>query len=221
MPEMLLINPRRRTKAKRKTTARRRRRNPLTATAAKTAVKRRTNPIAKRAVSRRRRNPISLGVTRKDFMAGFKDAAVGAAGAVAIDVLMGQINPKLPASMQISATQVGIGDAVKAGLTVMLGKLLNKSTRGMSQKMATGALTVQAHGLISAYLPDSMKLAGVGYASPAAIINSQSRVGPINRNIRAYTQPGRTQLLNQYASGPSQLLNGVSGVREREGVLYR
>lgn len=220
MPEMLLINPRRRTKAKRKTTARRRR-NPLTATAAKTAVKRRANPIAKRAVVRRRRNPISLGVTRKDFMSGFKDAAVGAAGAVAIDAIMGQINPKLPVSMQINSASVGVGDAVKAGLTVLLGKLLNKSTHGMSQKMAMGALTVQAHGLISTYLPDTVKLAGVGYASPAAIVNGQNRVGPINRNMRAYTQPGRTQLLSQYASGPSQLLNGVSGVREREGVLYR
>ncbi|MDE2020927.1 MAG: hypothetical protein KGJ13_11375 [Patescibacteria group bacterium] len=229
MAEMLLINPRGRRKAKRsvKRTSRARRRNPIAAV--KHAVKRRRNPIARvrRHVSRRRRNPISLGVSRKDFLSEFKAALVGASGAVAVDMIMGQVNGYLPASLQVSSTTVGAGDAVKAALTVILGKVLNKSTRGMSGKMATGALTVQAHGIISAYLPASMKVAGVGYRSPAQVTQGSARVGPIRPGVNAY-QGGRPPLLNAYSSG-NPLLNGsfsagansFSDAALREGVTVR
>lgn len=207
--ELLLINPRRRRKsAKRKTTARRR--NPIAAV--KHAPKRRRNPIAamrRKVLGRRRRNPISLGVSQKDFLDGVKQALVGASGAVAMDLIMGQINPHLPAGLQTNANNVGVGDAVKAGITVVLGKMLSKSTRGMSQRMAVGALTVQAHTIASAYLPAT---ATVGFYSPAKVANGSGRVGPIRRGVNAFNPAGsQTPMLGRFNShSASPMLNGMS-----------
>ena len=107
MAEMLLINPRRRRKARRAnpiakrrrvtrrrnplaTVARRRRRNPMPAI-------RRRNPIglARRRVMRRR-NPIG-GMGTGMLMAAIREAFVGGAGAVAVDLAFGQIKRFLPA----------------------------------------------------------------------------------------------------------------------------
>jgi Holliday junction resolvasome RuvABC endonuclease subunit len=221
MAEMLLINPRRRTARKTKS-VKRRRSNPIAAVK-RTVAKRRRNPIAavRRAVSRRRRNPISLGVSQAHFMSEIKNAMVGASGAVVVDVLMGQINPHLPASMQTNATTVGVGDAVKAVITVLLGKMLSKSTRGMSQKMATGALTVQAHGIISAYLPSSVTVAGMAYASPAKIVQGSNRVGPIRPGVNAYNRPGSSPMLNAYTPGSQMLSAHRNQAATREGVAVR
>lgn len=219
MPEMLLINPRRR-KAGAK-----RRKNPIAAHGAKTVAKRRRNPIAALrrrtlSVGKRRRNPISLGVSQRDFLTGIKTAVIGASGAVAMDLLMGQINPHLPASLQTNPQTVGVGDAVKAALTVVAGKVLSKATRGLSDKMATGALTVQAHGIITAYLPQA---ATVGYATPARVVPGTNRVGPIPRRaMNAYARPGASALLNAYPTGAgSPLLNRAQNAAQREGVIVR
>lgn len=222
MAEMLLINPRRR-KAGVK-----RRKNPIAARAAKTVANRRKNPIAalrRKTLSgagrhRRRRNPISLGVSQRDFLTGIKTAVIGASGAVAMDLLMGQINPHLPASLQTNPQTVGVGDAVKAALTVVAGKVLSKATRGLSDKMATGALTVQAHGIITAYLPQA---ATVGYATPARVVTGTNRVGPIPRRaMNAYARPGATALLSAYPTGAgSPLLNRAQSAAQREGVIVR
>ena len=165
------------------------------------------------------------GVNTNRLMAMFKDAAIGGAGAIAMDVIMGQVNGFLPASFQTSKTSVGVGDAVKAGLTAILGQVASRSTKGLSVKMAQGALAVQAYEILSSFLPASMTL---GYASPAAIVNGSPRVGPtragmMQNSFGAYTKPGRTPLLNAYTMpGRSPLLNGGRTVQQREGVsTYR
>lgn len=238
MAEMLLVNPRRRRKAAKSTKRRarrsttRRRRNPISRSAAMPISgrrRRRRNPIAnlrRRSAGRRRRNPISLGgLSSKSLLSMFKDAAIGGAGAIAMDVIQGQVNGFLPASFQTSKTQIGIGDAVKAGLTAVLGTLGRKATRGLSMKMAAGALTVQAYELMSSLVPATMTL---GYGSPARIINGSARVGPTRagmlQGIAAYQRAGgKSPLLNAYlAPGRTPLLNGGSDALVREGVsTYR
>ena len=127
----------------------------------------------------------------------------------------------LPASLQVVKGAPGAGDAIKAVVTVIAGKMLSKATRGLSVKAAQGALTVQAHGIVSGLLPASMQVNGMGYYSPAQIASMTNRVGPIRRGMNAYVSPGQTQLLNAYTQpGRTQLLNGMSP-RVREGVTIR
>ena len=153
-----------------------------------------------------------------------KAAMIGGAGAVAIDVAMGQINRFLPASLQRVPGKVGVGDAVKAAITVVLGRLLAKPTRGLSNQMAQGALVVQAHQLIAGFVPASMTL---GYGVPARVVNMSNRVGPVrngNPAVGAYTRPGSTPLLSQRVGaylrpGSTPMLSGLRGTaQQREGV---
>lgn len=232
MPDLLLINPRKRRAggtAKKRRSTRRRRRNPInnirSAVANRRAGRvmnprrRRRNPLAF-YTRRRRRNPISLGGTARTLMSQVKDALIGAGGAVAIDLAFAKAAGFLPATLQPVKGTVGAGDAVKAIFTVALGKLLAKPTRGLSTKMAMGALTVQAHGIVSAMLPASMQVNGLAYYSPARIADMTNRVGPVRRGMNAYTPAGQTQLLNAYTQkGRTQLLN--ASPRVREGMTIR
>ena len=204
MAEMLLINPRRRRKARRANPIAKRRRvtrrrNPLAAVARRRRrnpmpLVRRRNPIglARRRVMRRRRNPIG-GMGTGMLMAAIREAFVGGAGSIAVDLAMGQINRFLPVNLQSNpmASGIGAGDAIKAIITVTLGHLLARPTRGLSRKMAMGALTVQSANLMRKVIPlGSMPL---GYASPARIVRGSNTVGP---NMGAYTQG--SPLLNAY-----------------------
>lgn len=224
MAEMLLINPRRRRRApaKRKTTARRRRRNPITVAAPRAPAGRvvrrtvrRSNPVGIRRVARRRRNPITLH--GNVIMQEVKAALIGGSGAVAMDVLMGQINGFLPDTLKRVPGTLGVGDAVKMALTIAVGQLLKKPTKGLSQRMAIGALTCQTRDLLATFVPADMTM---GYASPARIVRGTQRVGPLmaNNRMAAYLPPGSpTPLLNAYLrpGGQSPLLNG--NARQREG----
>lgn len=239
MAKLMLVNPRKRNpvgRRRRRTHARRR--NPVAARAVSALSRRRRrnpvstsyvfhgrsrNPVGRR---RRRRNPIgglSSG-SSKQMMNMIKDALLGGAGAVAVDVAMGQINTYLPASMQTIPGTVGVGDAVKAAITVVLGKVFAKPTKGLSVKMAQGALVVQAANILRTFVPSTMPMAGVGYFSPASITGGSNRVGPTR--MAAYT-PGSALLsrgpggrMGKYTSpGVTSLLNGIGSAREREGAV--
>lgn len=198
MAEMLLINPRRRKARRANPVAKRRvrRRNPLAAVARRRRnpmplVRRARNPIglARRRVMRRR-NPIYGRMGTGMLMAAIREAFVGGAGSVAVDLAMGQINRFLPANLKTVPGQIGAGDAVKALITVTLGHLLARPTRGLSRKMALGALTVQSANIMKTFVPTTMTM---GYMSPARIVNGSNTVGP---NMGAYTSG--TPLLNAY-----------------------
>lgn len=145
------------------------------------------------------------------------DAAIGGAGAIAMDVIMGQVNGFLPPSFQTNPSTVGLGDAVKAVLTAFVGQALRKPTKGLSAKMAQGALSVQAYEIMSSFMPTGMS---VGYASPAKIVNGSARVGPSRGGmLQAYLPRGsRSPMLNAYLPNGtrSPLLN--KSVQQREGV---
>jgi len=214
MAEMLLINPRKRGSKVRRNPAKRakaRRRNPIAAMSRRV----RRNPVGalKRRIMRRR-NPIGMaGMT--GYMTAIREALMGGVGAVAFDIIHGQIKRFLPAALQVQPGKIGAGDAVRAIITVFAGHALNGVTRGFSKKAAMASLTVQAHGLLRGFIPATLPL---GYASPAMIAQGTNRVGPIRQGINAYTKPGTTPLLSAYTSG-TQLL---SGARNREGhSMYR
>jgi len=235
MAEMLLINPRRRTRRKAKRAApARRRRNPLALARvmprrrrSMAAVRRRRNPIAavKRRVMRRR-NPAMLG----GYMGAIREALMDGFGAVAIDYAYHMIAKAIPGTagtmLTPNPTSVGAADAVKAVLTVVLGNALNGVTRGFSRKAAKASLTVQSYQIMKKVLPAqiSSNLSGLGYMSPAVVAaGGGTRIGPIRGQMGAYTAPGATPLLSAYTSSgsASPLLSG-SGARMREGTsLYR
>jgi hypothetical protein len=213
MAEMLLINPRKRTAKRRATTTAKRRVHTKHKAHASTHMKRRRNPIAamRRRVIRRR-NPISMG---GGYMTAIREALMGGAGALAMDVVFGQVNKFLPATMQTNATTVGAGDAVKAVITVFIGQALNKATRGFSKKAAQASLTVQAHAILTKTIGPSISATlPLGYASPAVVTSGTNRVGPIRKGVNAYT--GGTPLLSAYSKPGSTPL--LSGARSREGI---
>ena len=232
MPQMLLVNPRKRSAAKRKTrkapsAAQRRARAAFAAMArarsknpAKRRVthKRRRNPISLRSVARRvyrrRRNPSLRGgglFKLGTYVGPIKDAAVMGAGAVAVDVAFGYINPWLPASLRKVPGTVGVGDAVKAVLTVALGNLLSGVTRGLSRKAAMGAMVVQARDIAMTLLPPQT-VSGLGFVTSGRVVNGMT--GRVNSNnamsprLAAYTGgPGQSPLLSgvgAYTGGPGQ-----------------
>lgn len=215
MAEMLLINPRKR--GTRKATKRRvvRRKNPVTAMVRRkrnplAAMRRRRNPLAAMRTRARRRNPIG-GAMMGGYMTQIREAVMGGAGALGMDLVYGQINSFLPAALKRVPGSIGAGDAVKAVVTVALGGLLNKATRGFSAKAAKASLTIQAYDIMKSFVPSSMT---IGYASPALIAQGTNRVGPIRRGMNAYTNG--TPLLNAYMTpGKTALL---SGARSREGA---
>ena len=215
MAEMLLINPRKRgtRKSNPKRRVMRRKPNPVTAMVRRkrnplAAMRRRRNPLAR--MRARRRNPIG-GAMMGGYMGQIREAVMGGAGALGMDLVYGQINSFLPAALKRVPGSIGAGDAVKAVVTVALGGLLNKVTRGFSAKAAKASLTIQAYDIMKSFVPSSMT---IGYASPALIAQGTNRVGPIRRGMNAYTNG--TPLLNAYMSpGKTALL---SGARSREGA---
>ena len=236
MAEMLLINPRRRTRRKAKRAApARRRRNPLALARvmprrrrhSMTTVRRRHNPIGamKRRVMRRR-NPAMLG----GYMGAIREALMDGFGAVAIDYAYHMIAKAIPGTagtmLTPNPTSVGAADAVKAVLTVVLGNALNGVTRGFSRKAAKASLTVQSYQIMKKVLPStiSSNLSGLGYMTPAVVTSgANTRIGPIRGQMGMYTTPGATPLLSAYtASGSASPLLSGSTARMREGTsMYR
>ena len=226
MPEMLLINPRKRRRAaspKKRRGGARRRRNPINNIRSAVARRRVTGRVMnprRRRFSRRRRNPIRLGGAARSAMGQLLQAAIGAGGAILVDVAYAKGAAMLPASLQVVRGAPGLGDAVKAVATFVAGKVLDKATKGYASKAALGALTVQAHGIAMSMLPPAMQVNGLAYYSPARLVNGTNRVGPVRQGMNAYTPAGRTQLLNAYTpAGRTQLLN--SSPRVREGMTIR
>ncbi|NDF50547.1 MAG: hypothetical protein EB116_10775 [Betaproteobacteria bacterium] len=226
MAQMLLINPRRRSARKSNPVARRRRKNPVSLYAKR---RRRHNPVSGVARRMRRRNPASLarrrvmrrrnpiGMGSMNLMGQIREAFIGGAGAVTYDIIQGYLNKVLPINLQVVPGKVGVGDAVKAVTTVAIGHFLARPTKGLSRKLAAGALTVQMAGIMRQFIPTGMAM---GYYVPGAISQGSQRVSPINRaGMGAYTKG--TPLLSAYTSGQSPLLSRVMNARQREGITIR
>lgn len=142
MAQLLLANPRkrraRRATAKKAAPARRRRRSVLATTTTK--------------VTRRRykRNPSPRGI-----MGQVQGAAVGAAGALAVDVAMAKL--PIPANLRTGVMGSAMQGVVSIGLGMIVGKFANKK---LGTQIADGGLTVALHGAMKSAVGPSVGLAG-------------------------------------------------------------
>jgi len=182
MQELLLINPAKRSRRKSRKTASPAQRRARAAFAARAraknparrrraarvhslpAVRRRRNPIVARRRSMRRRNPVGgFAGTAIDMV---KDAAIGGAGALGVDIIAGQIKPMLPVSMQTGNSYA----AAKALITVGVGVFGRRVLGNVAMQAARGALTVQAYNLFRPYVPATMQLGSLSpsYVMPGA-----------------------------------------------------
>lgn len=179
----------------------------------------RSNPAPRRAVAHRRshrrvrRNPIAIRggmgglLNFRSYVAPLKDAAVMGAGAVAMDMLYGYAQPYLPAMLQRKPGTVGLGDLVKALLTVAAGRALSRVTGGLSQRAALGALVVQARDVALTFLPTPVASAPAavhGLPSPAMVagIGNPYVRGNLRRSFTGTQGGGVAQFIPGRANSP-------------------
>ncbi|HJW55871.1 MAG TPA: hypothetical protein VJ577_11405 [Burkholderiaceae bacterium] len=216
--ELLLINPRKRKTARksatRKTKTKRhaKRRSSSVVVMANPAPRRRRSRLSalrtkvKRASRKYRRNPApKLSINSITAMA--KDAAIGAAGALAVDVAFGYAKTALPASMQEpTATDGSINPmyfAAKGGLAVLVGVLGAKLTKHAGH-MAAGSLTVSAYEVMRTFVPLTVALGGYRGPRVAAPRRQASRVNGMGQYVSGarsgYTPPSARPYLGEFVS---------------------
>jgi hypothetical protein len=196
MNELMLVNPRKRSRsAAQKAATRRmiaarggkRHSNPKRRRVYHAAAKRRHNPIHR--VYRRKRNPMSLGAhgITGMLLAGLK----GAGGAVAVNVVCGF----LPAAL-IPASVAGQTNyqlyAVRTALAIALGTVGRKALGASAREMAVGALTVNFHDFLNSV---------VGTTLPGSTLRG------VGMNIRnALPGAGNGQVFDQELAGMGEYL---------------
>lgn len=236
----LIINPRRRRRRKAKSRGRARRK--MSALQLKYFGKRRHRPrrvrnrtitIAanpsrrrRRSSARRsfRRNPINgtaLRLTVNSVQSALGDAVTGAAGALAVDMAMGQAARILPLNMSAQYNADGstnwLYHGTKAALAIALGvtgvRFLPGTMKRFAARATVGALTVQTYNLGRALLPPELTM---GYYNPARIVNNgMGRMGRMGRVGRVgYYPKGNAS----YSAGSAFALDEPSG-RIGEGAI--
>jgi hypothetical protein len=169
---LLLINPRRRPRSRaRRRNPKRSRRMPAAlrrywATQRGTRLsnprrrRRRSNPVVhsyyrRSKVRARRRNPRRrfrmrsyrrLRNPRGDFMHTLTAGAIGAGGALLLNLAFGYVNPYLPASMQTGLVQTGVLAVGALGLGYLVSKFVSKD---IGDDVAFGGLSVVLYNAIS------------------------------------------------------------------------
>jgi len=184
MSSLLLANPRRR-KAKRKAPARRRKAMSVS-----------------RHSRRRRRNPIG----GNDLMSQVKNAAIGAAGAIAVDVAMSKL--PIPANLTSGPMLPAVKGAIAIGLGMLIGKFGKK--RALGKQIAEGGLTVAIHSMakpmVANMIPGGLSgdddlmgydLMGDDFMGEDDLFDTRSDVG-------------------QYVSGDDDVFEDMSGIDDFE-----
>ncbi len=146
MAQLMLVNPRKR--KSRKTPAKRRKTS--VAGRAVSAVKRRVGSLRKRY----RRNPI--GGTANNAMATFKEGAVGAAGALAVDVLMQKL--PIPANLRTGTMAPIVKGLVGIGVGMAVAKF--GKNKQLGKQLAQGAVTVSLYAAGREMLKKPLGLSG-------------------------------------------------------------
>lgn len=192
MAEIALINPRRRRKARktrarkrrhvarRRHTARRRRRTAVVAVRRRNPRRRRHAVVARSRRYRRHRNP---RFSVSGIKAALIPAAIGGAGAVALDLTLGYVGDKLPSFLQSGIARTGVKLAGALALGLVAGKAFG-SEKGKA--VALGGLTVVLYGA----LRDALKS-----AAPSLPLSGLSAVDFASETIGAY-QPSSLGYMN-------------------------
>jgi hypothetical protein len=196
----------------------------------------RSNPRRRRArrSARRsyRRNPVSVAGIRAT-LPGITSAATralsGAAGAVVVDMAMGQAAKVLPANLTSRYNAAGginwLYYASKAAIAIGLGvagqRLLPGRMKTFAARGAEGSLTVQAYEILRAVIPADM--INLGYYNPATVtgrgMNGLRRVGRVGK----YLTPGVAGMRASFPAGSAFSAgagNAVGEVRIGEGPTY-
>ncbi len=143
MAELMLVNPKKRRKSKkRKSPARK-----------GVSVRRRRSVARKAPTRRRRRNPIGGSKPMDQIM----NAATGAAGALAVDVVMA----KLPLPAQMTGTPIMMS-ASQGLVSLVIGMAVSRfgKKRKLGQQLAEGGLTVALHGMGKGLIGPTLGLSG-------------------------------------------------------------
>ena len=238
---LILINPRRRRRRARRSNPRRSRRMP--AALRRYWATRRGTRLANPRRRRRRRNPVVHGYRRRrpilrarrrnprrryrsrgyrrlrnprgDFMHTLTAGAIGAGGALLLNVVYGYVNPYLPASLQTGLVQTAVLGVGALGLGYLVGRFVSKD---IGDDVAFGGLSVvlfnaassiaTASGItitnnlagyadytprrMGAYLRGTGGTAGfrgLGYVSPAPVLRRPVGMGAYMRNAPMNVAP--------------------------------
>lgn len=206
---------------RRSSKARRHKRSVRSVAAAPVVHRRRRRSRGASGVVRRRRGGRRSGGMKGNVINLLKAGAIGGAGAVAVDMIMGQVRGFLPASLGSpvdSAGQPNYGYfGTKAAIALALGVYGNKLpvVGGYTSRMSEGALTVLAYQFMRPMVPQSFML---GYFNPAP--TQRASVGKYVSGQR----PG-----NRYLAGTGAYQsipvrggdNGGSGERAAQVVAIR
>jgi hypothetical protein len=212
MSEILLVNPRRRRKARKMSAKqakyfgkrRRRKSRASVASAPRRRRRRRSTSIVHTNPRRRRRSSLTRSVRRRRHhnpslrgLAGgavpmLKAGAIGAAGALGLDVLWGYGKGYLPASIAGSPLAQY---AVKLAGALLVGIVGNKVLRGKGRDMAVGATTVVLHDAMKAQLQNAFPTLPLGeYLTYAPTVGRTRRAG---------------RLMSTGMSGVGEYLSGI------------
>lgn len=174
----------------------------------------RRNPIASRRPRRARRNPISAGLNLRSITAQLKSAAVGAGGAVGVDVLFGMVSGYLPASLAtpVDTQNGGVNYgyyATKAATAIGAGLLLRRFLKHNAGRIVEGSLTVTMHDMAKQFLANNATSVPLG----AFVRNA----GPVSR--LGVMNPGRVVSPRVMSGGLGQFVS--NGAALRRGVAAR
>lgn len=145
MAQLLMVNPRKRRKAS-KTKSRRKSSGGGLLARAKSAIS--------RSRRRYRRNPIGgVGATA---MTQFKDGAIGAVGALAVDVIFAKL--PLPANLKTGVLKPITQGLIGVGVGMAVAKF--GKNRALGHKLAQGAVTISLYNAGKAMVGPSLGLSG-------------------------------------------------------------
>lgn len=204
------VNPRKRR------SKRRSRKSGKVAAYVKRAVRRGRRSVRK--MSRRRGRRSSMRFSTGNAVNLLKAGAIGGAGAVLVDIGMGQVARFLPAALATpmdSAGNVQYGYfGAKAALAIALGTYGGKIMPGaIAEKMGEGALTVLAYQFLRPMVPAGLAL---GYFNPAPTMRpGVGRAGAYVSGAGAYARlPVRAGNGNGGGGRAANVLNMISTRRQ-------
>ena len=200
MPEIMLVNPRKRRKRRRNPARRKRRpkaRRRTTVTVSNPRRRRRRSRTT--SIKRYRRNP-----RRRFDIMGFAQntlmpSAVGAAGALGLDVLMGVL--PLPPQFKAGPFKPVVRLLGAMGIGAIAGMV---TTRKIGEQVAAGATVVVVYDILKTFIQRTMPQIPLGdvYDDYPALdyVNAAPIVGDVDDDMGMYVSEGMTDEVGEYVS---------------------
>jgi hypothetical protein len=200
-------------RSKRHAAPKRKRARSIVAVTSNPAPRRRRASVKRVAKRRARRNPISTSLSIRSITAQLKNAGIGAAGALGVDVAYGFASGYLPDMVKSPLDATGKPNyayyAAKGLAAIGIGMAAKKLIgANRAAQLVEGSLTVTAHDLMKQLVTSNFAGVTLGYASPARqmpfVPQSQALNGVgtylsnsqvANRNLNAYVPQSQREVL--------------------------